>query len=88
MVIFFSKRRKTNDGKNKLVGALDESSADHEIYKLLLYINCEKSGGLHLAVTGLMVGSLAENFWARLAVDRNIRFSFLLSQGTVLLQQL
>ena len=30
-----------------------------------LYITCEKSGGLHLAESGLMEGWLADEIWAR-----------------------
>ena len=57
-----------------------------------LYITCEKSGGLHLAEPGLTAGWQAgrRNLGValKLAVDRNIRFSALFSQGTVLFQQL
>ena len=61
-----------------------------------LYITCEKSGGLDLAEPGLtagrLAGRLADEIWARLeiyklAVDRNIQFSALFSQGTTLFQK-
>ena len=55
-----------------------------------LYITCEKSGGLHLAEPSLMAGLQAgwlTKFeqglkFPKLAVDRNIQFSALFSQGT------
>ena len=55
-----------------------------------LCIACEKSGGLHLAEPGLTAGRQANRQnWARLeifklAIDQNIRFFTLFSQGTAL----
>ena len=43
--------------KRKLDGAVDESSADQEIRKWDAIVhNLSKSGGLHLAETGLTTG--------------------------------
>ena len=63
---------------------------------LQLYIACGKSGGLHLAEPGLMAGRLADWLtkfgrgmkFLKLSIDRNIHFSALFSQGTLLFQQL
>ena len=82
--------------KRKLDGAvegLDFQWIEKFINRMRLYASCEKSGGLHLAEPGLTAGWLADEIWARveilkLAVDRNIRFSTLFSQGTALFQQL
>ena len=68
-----------------------------------LYITCEITGGLHLAEPGVTVGrpsgwlvgcpSVQQTKFGRglkflrFAVDRNIRFSTLFSQGTALFQQ-
>ena len=62
-----------------------------------LYINCEISGGPHLAEPGLtagrQAGRLADKIWARLEIlkaccrSKN-QFSALFSQRTVLFQQL
>ena len=45
--------------KRKLDSAVDKSSADYSIFVNLtcLYISCEKSGGLHLAESGVRVHS-------------------------------
>ena len=58
-----------------------------------LYTTYKKSGGLHLATPGLTVGCLSVwqaifGWGLKLAVDQNIRFSALFSQGTALFQQL
>ena len=67
------------------------------VNRMRLYVTCEKSGGLHLAVPSLTAGwqsgRLADEIWVRLeilklAVDQNIRSSTLFSQGTALFQQL
>ena len=59
-----------------------------------MYITCEKSGGLHLAEPGLMVGScsLANKIWARLEILKaRCRFKYSIfhfaSQDTALFQQ-
>ena len=83
--------------KRKLDGALDKSLADRDFFvnPARLYITSERSGGLHQVESGLtadrqavrQASSLADKIWARLeilklAVNRNIRFSALFSQGT------
>ena len=61
-----------------------------------LYITCKRSGALQLVELGLTAGSPAVwqtkfgrglNF-QNLAVDRNVRFSALFSQGTALFQSI
>ena len=38
------------------------------VNQMQLYATCEKSGGLHLAESGLTAGWLADEIWARLEI--------------------
>ena len=91
------RRRKANDGLRKLGGAVDKSSADWEIHKSDVTVHnlCKiwrpAPSGTRSYVR--QAGWQADEIRASLeilklccTVDRNIRFSTLLSQGTALFQ--